>query len=134
MKKQINKKQAIPRFILAFIILTTGIILNYLEIGNEFLGFQSVGNWLIFVGFIMFVIITLNIISNKKRIIDERMESIAYKASRITFISIILSAFTIMVIDAIKPITIPYSLFMSHSIAWIVLIYFISYKILERYF
>lgn len=133
MAKKQNKKHAIARYLFAVLLLVGGIALNYLNIGKEFLGFESVGTWMIFVSLIMFAIITLQIISNRKRTIDERMESIAYKASRITSLFIIFGAFTIMIIDGINPIKISYAMFMSHMIAWIVLIYFVSYKILEKF-
>lgn len=132
-KKMFTKKQTIWRYAFAFSLIIFGIILNYLELGKNFLGFESVGSWLIFVSFIMFTVITLQVISNKKRIVDERMEKIAHKSARVTFVFIIFGAFVVMIIDAIKPITIAYSMFMSHMIAWIVLVYFVSYKILERY-
>jgi len=128
----IMKKQALPRYIIAFLIIVLGTVLDYLGYTEEFLGFQSVGTWLVFVGFIMLAIITINLISKKKKIIDERMQWLAYKASRITFIVIIFAAFIIMVWDGIRTMYIPYSMFMSYMIAFIVLIYFIAYKILEK--
>lgn len=132
-KKAMNKKQAAGRYIFAFAIIIAGIIFNYLKLGYDFLGFESIGTWLIFVGFIMLAVISIQLISNKKRIVDERMEKIAHKAARITFVFIILGAFVVMVIDAINPITIRYSMFMAHMMAWIVLVYFVTYKILSRY-
>lgn len=133
-KKIVNNRGIYGRSIFAFAIIIMGLVLEYLNIGNEFLGFESVGNWLIFVGFIMFAIIILNALNNKKRVVDERMEGIAYKASRITFLFIIISSFIIMVIDGIKPIEISYSMFMSHFMAILLLVYFISYKVIEKYF
>ncbi len=127
-----NKKQAIPRYIFAFIIIIAGITFSYLKIGSDFLGFESVGYWLIYVGFIMLVVITLQFMTNKRRIVDERMEKIGYMASRVTFIVLIFAAFVIMIWDAINPITVPYSMFMAHLIAWMMLVYFVAYKILER--
>lgn len=132
-KKRFGNKQMVWRYGFAFVLVLLGLVLQYYNIGKDFLGFESVGTWLIFVGFIMFVVITLQKISNKKRIVDERMEAIAYKASRATFIFIIFGAFAVMILDGINPITIRYSMFMSHMIAWIVLVYFISYKILEKF-
>src|SRR6056297_3151979 len=126
--KDIMKKQAIPRYISAFVIILVGIIFEMMNLGKDFFGFQSVGIWLVFVGFIMLAIITINLISKRKKIIDERMQWLAYKASRITFIVIIFAAFIIMVWDGIRTIYIPYSMFMSYMIAFIVLIYFIAYK------
>ncbi len=120
------------RYGFALAITIAGIVFSYFKIGQEFLGFASVGSWLIYVGFVMLAVITLQLISNKKRIVDERMEFLAYKAARITFVFIILAAFVVMIADGIKTITIPYSYFMSYLICGIVLVYFVSYKILLR--
>ncbi len=129
-QKHINKKNSVWRYGFATILIIAGIILSYLNIGNEFLGFPSLGLWLIYVGFMMLTIVTLQLMSNKKRIVDERMQFVATKAARITFIGIILFAFVIMVVDGIKPIHIAYSYFMSYLICGIVVLYLISYKIL----
>jgi len=132
--KMKNEKKLIwGRYVFALILIALGLFLMHKNIGQEFLGFESIGNWLIYVGFIMLAIITLQAISNKKKIVDERMESIAYKASRITFLLMIIAAFVIMVIDGIKTIQIPYHLFMSYAMAYMMLIYFVAYKIIERY-
>jgi len=128
-----SKKQLTWRYAFAFVLILAGIFLSYYNIGNEFLGFQSVGTWMIYVGFVMLAIITLQLISNKKRIIDERMQLIASKAGRITFLVIILVSFIVMIADGIKPITIPYSYFMSYFVCGIILVYVISYKILLKY-
>ncbi len=130
---RINKKSLIWRYSFAIILIILGIILSYLNIGNEFLGFSSVGFWLIYVGFIALAVVTLQLTLNKKRIVDERMEFVAIKAARITFIGIILFAFVIMIIDGIRPINIAYSYFMSYLICGIVLLYLISYKILLKF-
>jgi len=131
-KKQ-NKRQSTWRYSFAFVILVTGLILNYFKLGQEFLGFTSVGNWLIYVGFVMFMVVTLQFSLAKKRIVDERSKFIGMKAAQITYVAIILVAFIIMVIDGIKPITLSYSYFMSDLICGIVLIYFIAYKTIEKY-
>ena len=130
---RINKKSLIWRYSFAIILIILGIILSYLNIGNEFLGFSSVGFWLIYVGFIALAVVTLQLTLNKKRIVDERIEFVAIKAARITFIGIILFAFVIMIIDGIRPINIAYSYFMSYLICGIVLLYLISYKILLKF-
>jgi uncharacterized membrane protein len=133
--KQENSKRRnlIWRYIFAASVILLGIVLSHFKIGNEFFGFSSVSLWLIYVGFIMIIIISLQALYKKKRIVDERMEFIASKSSRITFIGIILFSFTIMIIDGIKPIDFPYSYFMSYFICGIVLLYVISYKILLRF-
>jgi uncharacterized membrane protein len=128
-----TRRQAIWRYSFAFILVVAGIVFNYLGFNQEFLGFGTVGNWLVFVGLIMFAVITLQFIKREKRIVDERMEKIGYKASRITFLFIIFGGFIIMVLDGISKIEVSYSIFMSNLIALVVLIYFVSYKILEKY-
>lgn len=129
-----TKKHIIARYVFAFFVVVAGILSQYFNLGKEFLGFSSVGTWLIYVGFVMLAIITLQVISNKKRIVDERMQFVASKAAGITYIAIIFFAFAVMVADGIKPINIPYSYFMSYLISGIVLVYFISYKILLRFY
>ena len=127
-----KKKQIFWKYGFAIIIILAGLVLNYKNIGKEFLAFSSVGNWLIYVGFVMLVMITLQLANKKKRIVDERMQLIGMKTSRITYVFIILTAFVVMVIDGIKTITIPYSQFMSLFVCAIVLVYFVSYKIFEK--
>jgi len=128
-----TKKQAVWKYSFAIIVILAGIILNFLEKGKEFLGFHSVGNWLIYIGIVMLAIITLQLIRNKKRLVDERSQFIGMKAARITYVAIILMLFITMIIDGIKPITTAYSHFMSTLICAITLVYFISYKIIEKY-
>jgi hypothetical protein len=128
-----NKTQIAWRYGFALILIVAGLLTLHYDFGNEFLGFSSVGTWLIYVGFIMLAIITLQLISNKKRIVDERMQFIASKAGRITFLAIILVSFAVMITDGIKTITIPYSYFMSYFVCGIILVYVISYKILLKY-
>lgn len=132
-KDKTRKRNLIWRYSFAASLITLGIVLSYFNIGNEFLGFSSLSLWLIYVGFVMLAVITLQMLFKKKRIVDERMEFIAAKASRITFMGIILFAFIIMIIDGIKPIEFAYSYFMSYFICGIVLLYAISYKILLRF-
>ena len=132
--KKSKTKQAAWRYSFAIALIIIGIILGNLNIQKEFLGFSGVGIWLIYVGFVMLAVTTLQLLSNKKRIIDERMNLIALKTARIVFLLLIISAFTIMVWDGIKTIQMPYSLFMSYFICGLVFAYFVIYKILERYY
>lgn len=128
-----RKRNLIWRYSFATLLIISGIVLSYFNIGNEFLGFSSLSLWLIYVGFVMITVITLQMLFKKKRIVDERMEFIAAKASRITYVFIILFAFVIMIIDGIKEIELPYSYFMSYLICAIMLVYLLAYKILEKY-
>lgn len=128
-----QKQHLYWRYGFAFIVLIAGTLLMAFDIGDAFLGFASVGTWLLYIGCIMLAIITLQTIKNKKRVVDERMQAIAAQAARITFTVIILAAFIIMVIDGIAPIALSYALFMSYFICGIVLVYLIAYKLLLRY-
>ncbi len=127
-----SKKELIWRFSFSISLIILGLLLEINNISREFLGFNSIGNWLIYVGFIILAITTINLIFKKERKVDERMQFIGMKSGRITFLVIILISFFIMIFDCIKEITTPYYLFMSYWISGIVLVYFISYKILEK--
>ncbi len=133
-QKNINKQNAAWKYGFAIIIILAGLVFWRLGIGDRFLGFSSVGTWLVYVGFVMMAVITLQLLSRKKRIVDERMEFVATKAARVTFTAIIIFAFIVMIIDGIKPITLAYSYFMSYLVCGIVLVYFLSYKVLLRFY
>ena len=109
--KKTNKerKRTIWKYAFAMTILILGVTLGNFNSDQEFLGFNSVGNWLIYVGFIMLIVITLQISKNKKRIVDERAQFIGMKASQVTYLAIIILAFIIMIIDGLNTISIPYS-------------------------
>ncbi len=115
------------------LVVITGVIFTILNIGRtDFLGFNSVGRWLIYIGVLMIAVSFMAIGFKKKRKIDERMKKIASESARWTFVSIILFAFIIMIIDGIKPITIPYYLFMSYLICGLLIIHIVLYKIVLR--
>lgn len=121
-------------FALAFIVVAVGIMLNQLKIGvDEYLGFATLGNWLMYIGLVMLFVNLLRAISKKDRLVDERMEYIGSQASRIVFIALIVVAFVIMVADGIEPIDIPLGMFMAYLINAMLLIYFISYKVMLKY-
>ena len=132
-KNILFEKRIIWRVSFALVMILLGLIFSYLKMGSEFLGFASVGAWLIYVGFVMLAVTSLQMISKRKRVVDERMQFVATKASRITFAAVILFAFFVMILDGIKPITVSYSYFMSYLICGLTLVYFVSYKILLRY-
>ena len=132
--KKINTRKGIrAKYLAAIIIILSGVFLEILEIGgNPFAGFPSLGIWVIFTGFIATAIISLNVFSKKEKIIDERMEHIGYKASRVTTLILILSIFATMIIDGIQPINTRYYCFASFLVSFYILTYLISYKIIER--
>lgn len=130
-----NKTRVMIMYAIALAMLILGLLLDYFKIGSpNFQIFGSVGNWLIYIGFVGLIIATVRLIfiSKKKKAVDERMEFVATKALRITFLSLIIGAFIIMIIDGIKTITISYHMFMSYLVCIILVIYFIAYKILLK--
>lgn len=133
MENKTKLKQGI-RYGFAVIVIIIGLILNYANLGGSFLGFSSIGSWLIYIGFVMIAIVSLQVILNKKRVVDERMVFVADKANRIAFLALIIAAFVIMIIDGIRPITIPYHMFMAYLVCGILVVYVIAYKILLRYY
>jgi len=131
MKKE--KLFKIYRIVFALIFIVFGLFFENKGIGKDFLEPSwSLGSWLIFVGFLMIAIVIINSNRKTKKIVDERVQYIGMKASKITFLSLIIIAFFIMIIYGIKPIVIPYRLFLANLISGLVFIYFISYKIIER--
>lgn len=132
-----NKTRVTIMYAIALVALTLGLLFDYFKIGSPtFQIFGSVGNWLIYTGFIGLIIATVRLIfvSKKKKTIDERMEFVATKALRISFLSLIIGAFIIMIIDGIKTITIPYHIFMSYLVCGLLLIYIVAYKILLKFY
>ncbi|MBN2881251.1 hypothetical protein JXM83_04320 [Candidatus Woesearchaeota archaeon] len=115
----------------AIVFIIAGILFNQFNIGTNFDIMGSVGNWLIYVGFVSLAINVLRTMKSPKKKPDERAYYIGAKANRIVFVAIILVAFFIMVIDGIKPITLSYHLFMSYFVCGIVFTYFIAYSILN---
>jgi len=132
--KKINTRKGIRiKYAAAFIIIIFGLLLEIYEVGgNTFAGFPSVGIWIIFTGFIMTAIISMNVFSKKEKIVDERMEHIGYKASRVTTLILILTLFATMIIDGIQPINTRYYFYASFLVSFYILTYLISYKIIER--
>ncbi|MBN2142333.1 DUF2178 domain-containing protein [Candidatus Woesearchaeota archaeon] len=115
-------------------VILLGAILNLTTAGQgEFLGFGTVGNWLVYVGFISMAIVTLQAMSSKKRVVDERMLHVAAKANRVTFLAVLILAFVIMIIDGLRPITMAYHMFMSYLVCYMMIVYFISYKAMLKY-
>jgi len=127
------KKQLAYRIGFGLIMIITGIIFKSLNIGGqEFLGFSNVGDWLIYIGFVSMAIIVIRLFSKKERKVDERMYFVANKANRITFIVVLFASFVIMLIDGIKPITLPLSLFMSYFVCGMIVTYMIAYNVLIK--
>ena len=128
-----TKKRLKTKYALATTLIIIGMVFTIYEIGGtEFAGLPSLGTWIIFTGVIIIAITTMNLTSKKERIIDERMEHIGYKASRITTMILILTLFSTMILDGIYTITIPYYLYASFLVCFYLAVYVISYKVIER--
>ncbi len=111
-------------------VLGSGILLELFGIGQgSYLGFGSVGTWLIYVGIISLIMAAIP----RKRKVDERMLQNAAKANRVTFIGILVFCFLVMVIDGLRPIDVSYGMFISYFVMGMIGIYAISYKLIDRW-
>lgn len=125
-----KKRKITLLFGLGFII--AGVLLNSAKIGTqEYLGFSSAGTWMMYIGFVTLLITAIKW-KVKERKVDERINYIAAKANRITFIAVMVAAFLVMVIDGVYPINMRYGMFMSYVVMFMIIIYSVSYKIIER--
>jgi uncharacterized membrane protein len=124
----------VMKYSFGILLVLLGLVLKLLGVGrNAFLGFGSVADYLLYVGVLAVIIVTLSSYISGKRIVDERMVAVSSKASGITFVVLVMACFVIMIIDGIRPITVPYSMFMGYPVCGIVLVHLISYKVLLRY-
>jgi L-asparagine transporter-like permease len=132
--KKIDTKKGIKtKYAVALAIIIIGILITIFNVGeSEFAGFPSLGTWIIFTGAIIAAITTMKLSSKKERIIDERMEHIGYKASRVTTLMLILTLFSTMILDGIYTLTIPYHIYASFLVCFYIAVYVISYKVIER--
>lgn len=132
-KKIVTKKAVMYRAVLVIVLILAGLILNLYNIGsNDFFGYSTVGNFLIYIAFIMILVTAINYFKKKDKIIDERIEMIRYKAMTLTFMVSIFAAFAIMILDGISPITMRYSTFVSYAVCASLIFYIIAYKVIER--
>lgn len=126
-----KKAKTLLKFAWAFGMILLGLLLNQLGLGaNSFAGFGSVGTCLIYIGFIGLIVIGLAGLWRKKKVVDERMEFVAGKAMRATFIFFIILAFVLIVLDGIQPISMPYYLFLSYLVCAMLLAYVAFYRVL----
>lgn len=132
-KKVVTKKSMIYRVVFIAVLMIAGLLLNHYNIGtNELFGHSTVGNYLIYIGFVMILVTSIMYFTKREKIIDERIEMLRYKAGTLTFMVFIFVAFAIIILDGIQPITMRYSLFISYAICAILIFYVAAYKILER--
>jgi uncharacterized membrane protein len=112
-----------------------GVLLNQYSIGSDgFSVFGSVGNYFIWAGMGMLIATIVMRRRKKEKIVDERMEFVAAKAMRMTFVVFVATAFVVMVIDGIEPIKMPYHLFMSYLVSGMLAVLYVSYKILLKFY
>ena len=132
-KKANTNKNTMITMTFGVSLILIGIIFAYLGIGEQtFAGFPNLGVGIIFVGLVSMAITTIKRILRKDKIIDERMDHIGYKASRITTLVLIFVLFSIFIIDGIYEITFRYYLFASFLMCLFVFTYLIAYKLIER--
>ncbi|MBN1793310.1 DUF2178 domain-containing protein [Candidatus Woesearchaeota archaeon] len=128
------KKRKAWKYGFGIAMIALGAIFNTSGAGaGDFLGFGTVGNWLVYVGLVSLAIVTLQSITSKKRVVDERMLHVAAKANRVTFLAVVLLAFIVIIIDGISAIAVPHHMFMSYLICYMMIVYTASYRILLRY-
>jgi len=132
-KKIVTKKGMILRVVFIAVLIISGLLLNFYNIGkNELFGYSTVGNYLIFIGFVMILATAMIYFTKREKIVDERIEMLRYKAGTLTFTVFIFVAFALIIWDGINPITMRYSMFISYAVCAILVFYVIAYKILER--
>ncbi len=132
-KKIITTKKSIAKFIFAGILIISGILLNYFNLGKvEFFSYNSVGSYLIFCGFIVLITSIMIIFTKKNKIYDERNEKISIRAMSWVWFFLFFGGFIIMIIDGISPINIRISEFISYSICALLLIYSVFYYIYSK--
>lgn len=132
-KKVVTKKSMIFRIVFIIVLIVSGALLNQFNIGtNELFGYSTVGNYLIFIGFVMVLVTTITYFTKREKIIDERMEMLRNKTMTLTFTVFIFAAFALIIWDGIWPITMRYSIFISYAVCTMLLFYGIAYKVLER--
>ena len=128
-----KNRRRIIKYGFASALLILGLVLNYFNLGTQvFTVYGSVGSYLAYMGFMGLIVATLTEMWRKDKITDERMQFVATKALKSTFLCLVLAAFVIIVADGISPITMPYHLFMSYLVAGILAAYYISYQVLLR--
>ena len=117
--------------VFGLVCLVAGIVLNALGVGSGswFAGFGSVGNWLIYIGVVSFLVLVVRSF-RKPRKVDERMLHVANQAGRMTLVAFFVMSLAVMVWDGIAPITLPYRLFMSYLVCGVMLFYMGDYIIL----
>ena len=132
-KKVVTKKGMIYRIVFIAVLMAGGLLLNTFNIGkNELFGYSTVGNYLLYLGFVMILVTSIMYFTKREKIIDERIEMLRYKAGTLTFTVFIFVAFALIILDGIYPITMRYSMFISYAVCAVLLFYVVAYKVLDR--
>lgn len=132
-KKTVQSRERVLKIVVGVLVIIAGVLLNYLHIGTEnLLGYASAGTWLIYVGFVMLLVVFIKAIVKKEHKRDERDYFVAMKASHMTMFAMIVGSFILMVVDRITQIQIPYHRFLSYMVCAILIIYVMSYKLLQQ--
>ena len=132
-KKVVTKKGMIYRIVFIVVLMAGGLLLNTYNIGkNELFGYSTVGNYLLYIGFVMILVTSMMYFTKREKIIDERIEMLRYKAGTLTFTVFIFVAFALIILDGIYPITMRYSMFISYAVCAVLLFYVVAYKVLDR--
>jgi len=121
------------KIVWVFAMIAFGLLLNHFGLGiGGFAGYPSVGTYLLYIGILGLAVIGLAGVFRKRKVRDERMEFVAAKAMRATFLVFVLVAFALMVLDGIQPIAMPYHLFLSYLVCGMLAVMFVSYRIMLR--
>ena len=72
-----NKTKMQKKFAWAIILIILGVLAMHFRIGErQFLGFASVGTYLVYIGFVSIGVFTWLAIKSKDKLVDERMRYI----------------------------------------------------------
>ena len=104
-KKVVTKKSMIFRIVFITVLIVSGALLNQFNVGtNELFGYSTVGNYLIFIGFVMVLVTTITYFTKREKIIDERMEMLRNKTMTLTFTFYTFAALSLSIWARIWPI------------------------------
>lgn len=130
-----NTTRTIVKYAFGLGLIVIGLLLESFGLGYEsYSTFGSNGSFLIFIGFGVLLLATIQLIwMPREKIVDERMEFVAAKAMRVAFVVFIIAAFILIIIGGITPITMPAYVLVSYIVCLLLLAYVIAYNILLKY-
>ncbi|OIO64455.1 hypothetical protein COY28_04840 [Candidatus Woesearchaeota archaeon CG_4_10_14_0_2_um_filter_57_5] len=128
-----NKTRTLWGLGFAFVFLVAGIATHLSGVGERpYLGFSSAGAWLIYIGMVSLVMTLLRGMRKRKRLVDERMELVAFKSARVALVGFMLLAFAIMVADGFIDFAVSYGMLMAELVCAVLIVYMVSYHALLR--